>query len=291
MKRKMISFLLALAVLLTAATCAQAASVKQFTDVNEHNWYYNAVSYVTANGLFSGTTDKTFSPNRPMTRGMLVTVLGRNSKVNVADYQGNTVFRDVNSREYYAPYINWSHANDIVSGLGHDLFGPERLITREQVAAILYRYAKSINYDTTINNDDFYNFNDFDKTDDYAVEPLRWAVSCKFINGDSDGNLNPLGYSSRAMVAQILYNARSMLAGASEFAPDPDLDPDITPTPTPTPQPTPKPDVFTVYWVDSGDVYHSTRNCVSLKRSTNIRSGSVNDANKAGKQTKCKLCF
>lgn len=301
MKKRVLSFILTFSVLLTIVITAQATPIKQFSDVCERDWYCKAVNYVTSRGLFAGTSEKTFSPNQVMTRGMLVTVLGRNSKVDISEYQNGTQFSDVDYRKYYAPYISWSHSLGIVAGLNKNRFGPEYKMTREQLATFLYRYAQVSDYNTTINNDDFYTYNDYDLADDYAVVPLRWAVSHKFINGDDKGNLNPKGYASRAMVAQVLSNARLLLSHAAPaYSPDPiDPNPDITPEPTakpilspsPSPSPSPKPDPSTVYWVDNGVVYHYTEKCVSLKRSKKIRSGTIDDANRAGKYDKCNLCF
>ncbi len=247
-----------------------------------------------------------------MTRGMLVTVLGRNSHVTKADYDvAFYVFSDVKPKQYYTAYINWSHLCGIVSGVGGGRFAPDNYLTREQLVTLMYRYAKRTGNSVTFIDDSLLqNFSDSNEIPDFALDAMKWAVSRNYIQGDSKGRLDPQGLASRAMVAQILYNAEDLMSSAASApAPEPDpgvtLEPIATPTPTvkptpkptpeptpkPTPTPTPKPDIDAiVHWVSGGKVYHSTDQCPAVARSTDIRSGTVAEAIAAGKKNPCKDC-
>lgn len=250
MKKKVFSCLLAVILLLAVIIPANAVSVQQFRDVKPDAWYYDAVDYAVSNGLFSGTSATTFGPSQTMTRGMLVTVLGRNSHVTKSDYDvAFYVFSDVKPKQYYTAYINWSHLCGIVSGVGGGRFAPDNYLTREQLVTLMYRYAKRTgNSVTFIDNSLLQNFSDSNEISDFALDAMKWAVSRNYIQGDSKGRLDPQGLASRAMVAQILYNAEDLMSSAASApAPEPDpgitLEPIATPTPTvkPTPKPTPEP--------------------------------------------------
>lgn len=211
MKKKVLSVLLSAFLLIsTASLPASAASVKQFTDVKATDWFYDAVDYATSNGLFSGTSDTTFSPEQPMTRGMFVTVLGRKSGVDQSEYPG-TEFSDVKAGEYYAPYVNWAAENGIVNGTGKGKFSPNDTITREQIAKILYGYAQKTGNDTTFSVDRFNYFRDKANTSAYAVESMQWAAHHIIINGTDDAYIIPKSRATRSQVAQILLNADRIL--------------------------------------------------------------------------------
>lgn len=173
----------------------------QFTDVNENDWYYDAVKYVYVNGLMSGVSDTTFAPNANTTRGMIVTVLYRME--NQPNVTIDNSFKDVKSTDYYGNAIYWAKQNNIVSGYNSTTFAPNDNITREQMAAILYRYAayKGYSVDKT---SDLSNFNDTSNISNYALTPIKWAVSSGLISGMGDGTISPLGNASRAQIATIL---------------------------------------------------------------------------------------
>ena len=173
----------------------------QFTDVNENDWYYDAVKYVYANGLMSGVSDTTFAPNANTTRGMIVTVLYRME--NQPNVTIDNSFKDVKSTDYYGNAIYWAKQNNIVSGYNSTTFAPNDNITREQMAAILYRYAayKGYSVDKT---SDLSNFNDTSNISNYALTPIKWAVSSGLISGMGDSAISPLGNASRAQIATIL---------------------------------------------------------------------------------------
>lgn len=171
-----------------------------FTDVFENAWYYDAVNYVYEEGLITGTSDVTFEPNSPMTRGMLVTVLYR--KEGRPEVPATTKFSDVESNKYYAKPITWASEKNIVSGYKDGTFGPNDSITREQIAKVLFRYAEYKGYDVTASQS-LSNYKDASKVSSYAVKYMEWATAEGLIKG-SNGVLNPKGDATRAEIAAML---------------------------------------------------------------------------------------
>ena len=177
---------------------------RKFTDVNTSKWYHEAVDYAVVNGLFAGTSDTTFSPNESMTRGMLVAVLWRLAGRPEAKTAAS--FQDVDARQYYAEAVAWAKEKGIVAGTSDTTFSPNAKVTREQMAAILYRYAKSCGVDVS-KTADLKNFPDAGKVSDYAKDAMAWAVANGIISGSLEGGktyLEPTGNATRAQVASIL---------------------------------------------------------------------------------------
>ena len=172
-----------------------------FTDVSTSDWFYDDVAFVYENGLFSGTDSRSFSPNASMTRAMLVTVLYRLE--GEPTVTGRSSFIDVRSGAYYEKSVIWAAANGIVTGTDSTSFSPDAKVTREQLAAILYRYAQYRKLDTDASAK-LNSFTDADSVSAYASEALGWAVSEGLINGAS-GKLMPKGDATRAQVAAILH--------------------------------------------------------------------------------------
>ena len=172
-----------------------------FTDVSTSDWFYDDVAFVYKNGLFSGTDSRSFSPNASMTRAMLVTVLYRLE--GEPTVTGRSSFTDVRSGAYYEKSVIWAAANGIVTGTDSTSFSPDAKVTREQLAAILYRYAQYRKLDTDASAK-LNSFTDADSVSAYASEALGWAVSEGLINGAS-GKLMPKGDATRAQVAAILH--------------------------------------------------------------------------------------
>ena len=175
--------------------------VLPFSDVREADWFYDDVVYAYENGLFSGTSDTTFSPNASMTRAMLVTVLYRLE--GQPTVSGRSGFSDVKLNSYYEDAVTWAADNGIVNGTGATTFSPNANVTREQMAAILYRYAQYKQYGTAASAG-LNGFSDAAKVSAYAKAPLSWAVAEKLVNG-SEGRLLPTGNATRAQVAAILH--------------------------------------------------------------------------------------
>ena len=172
-----------------------------FTDVHESDWFYDDVVFAYENGLFSGTSDTTFSPNTSMTRAMLVTVLYRLEGQPAVS--GRSGFADVQYNGYYEDAVTWAADNGIVNGTSTSTFSPNANVTREQMAAILYRYAQYKQYNTTASSS-LNSFSDHTSVSGYAVASLQWSVAEKLVNG-SNGKLMPTGNATRAQVAAILH--------------------------------------------------------------------------------------
>lgn len=171
-----------------------------FRDVPEKEWFYSAVQYVYGNGIMSGTDPDLFSPNVTTTRGMIVTILYRLEGKPAATA---APFLDVSSSQYYAPAVAWASDNGIVSGYGEGLFGPEDTISREQMASILYRYARYKGYDVSASAD-LSGFTDIGTLSPYAAPAMRWANANGLVTGTTPTTLEPGGSAVRAQVASIL---------------------------------------------------------------------------------------
>ena len=174
----------------------------RFEDVRRRDWFYEDVEYVVENGLFHGTSKTTFSPNAPMTRGMLVTVLYR--LAGKPEATSASSFTDVAKEQYYAAPIAWAAENGIVGGMSQTRFAPNEQVTREQLAAIVYRFAQKQGYGTA-DAADLTGFADYSRISGYALDALRWANAEKLVNGRSETELSPQGQATRAEVAAILH--------------------------------------------------------------------------------------
>lgn len=189
---------------------AAAKSVSDFYDVPAKAWYYDAVSYAYTEGLFNGTAKGMFSPQASMTRGMFVTVIGRLYEKTYAGeiIGGDSKFSDVADSAYYAGAAAFAADNGLVNGIGGGLFAPNDNVTRGQMAAIIYSYAKLMKMDTTLSSAAKESFNampDADKAPSWAKDALIWAVGKGVIKG-KDGKLAAGDTATRAEVAQILKN-------------------------------------------------------------------------------------
>lgn len=171
-----------------------------FADVAKGSWYYEGVRYAYENGLMSGTGEGTFSPNLPTSRSMLVTILYRLAGSPAA---GSASFTDVAKGQWYADGVAWASANGVVSGYPDGSFRPNDTITREQMAAILYQYAR-IQGKLDDSRADLSIFSDLDSLSAYAKEPMSWAVAQGLFSGVSADTLAPGGSTTRAQAAVIL---------------------------------------------------------------------------------------
>lgn len=175
-----------------------------FTDVKSGNWFYDAVKYAYAQGLMTGTSATTFAPNGTMNRAMIVTVLYRLEKSPAVT--GASKFTDVPAGQWYSDTVAWAAANKIVNGYDETTFGPMNAVTREQMAAILFRYEQVKGLENVTLEENLNRFPDQNKISAYAIPALQWAVGQKIINGNADGTLDPTGTATRAQVAQIFTN-------------------------------------------------------------------------------------
>lgn len=180
-----------------------------FTDVPANEWYYSAVDFVYRNGMMSGTSGTAFSPNLPTNRAMIVSILYR---LEGSPAAGANTFPDVAPGQYYTDAVGWAAANGIVSGYSTGDFRPGDGITREQLAAILYRYAQYKGYNISASAD-LGRFPDAGNVSKYAVGPMQWAAGQGLVSGTSRGTLDPAGGASRAQAAAILMRFCQSLAG------------------------------------------------------------------------------
>ena len=168
----------------------------RFYDITMSAWYHDAVDGAVTSGLMKGESDTIFAPNKPLTRAMLATILYR---VSGDKAQHSHPFTDVPSGRWFSDAIAWAYESGVVNGTSDGTFSPDDNVTREQAAAMLYRFAgcPTASGDVTA-------FSDAAKISGYAVEPLRWAVGEGIINGKSEYTLDPLGTATRAEIAKIM---------------------------------------------------------------------------------------
>jgi hypothetical protein len=175
-----------------------------FEDIRESDWFYDDVAYVYLEGLMFGTDETLFGPNAPVTRGMLVTILGRRYGVDADEYKGDS-FTDVDGAQYYAPYIKWAAENEIVLGVGDGRFAPDMRVSRQDFAVILYRYADFTGdgirgaFATRIP------FADTADISDYATEAIMWASRKGVVTGKPNNLFDPAGGATRAEAAAMLH--------------------------------------------------------------------------------------
>lgn len=173
-----------------------------FKDVALEDWFYEAIKYAYENDLFEGTSSTTFTPNGTMTRAMMVTVLYRLAGEPAA---GNNKFTDVPDGTWYTDAVSWAAANEIVSGIGNNLFAPNEDITREQMAAILYRYCQRYNIELpTVRISGA--FADYSSINNWAKEAVEAMYKAEVLNGKGNNIFDPQGNATRAEVAQMFMN-------------------------------------------------------------------------------------
>ena len=182
----------------------QPVSDNPFDDVEPDDWYYDDVSYAVENGLFNGTTDTTFDPNGIITRAMLVTVLYR-AEGN-PEVTNTAAFEDVDTKAYYAQAVAWGQQNGIIKGYSETEFAPDQNIIREQIAAIMHRYAKYKGIDTTEEElTDILSYSDYNDISEYAVPSVKYVVGSGLMKGKTNATFNPADNATRAEIAAILH--------------------------------------------------------------------------------------
>ena len=184
------------------AKWVKEANVSSFVDVSVSDWFVGDVEYVFANGLMDGVGGGAFAPYQNTSRAMIVTVLWRMEGKPVND--SVLSFTDVPSGQWYTEAIRWAADKGIVTGYSAQVFGPNDSITREQLAAILYRYAGYKGHDVS-SRADLHGFTDLNKVSAWARDALSWANGKGLINGMPDGTLDPLGKANRCQTAAILH--------------------------------------------------------------------------------------
>lgn len=181
-----------------------------FADVSPNAWYFEAVSFVYDRGLMEGTSNYAFSPDADLSRGMLAAILYR--MAGSPEVSGYSTFGDVPTTAYYARAIAWAQDHGIVTGVSAESYKPDSPVTREQLVAILSRYAQYKGYETSVSYDYLSTYGDASSASAYAREALNWAVARGVIDGQSGGVLAPTATASRAEVAQVLMNYLAVYA-------------------------------------------------------------------------------
>ena len=171
-----------------------------FSDIANH-WAEDDIRFVVERGLFNGTSEGTFSPNVEMTRATFVMVLGRLAGVDVSSYTQSS-YSDVKSNAYYMGYVEWATQNNLVNGIGNGKVGPEQAISREQVAVILSKYAKTFGYKLPMNQAE-YQFADSNKISTWAKEAVKEVQMAGIMSAKKGNNFDPKGMASRAEVATV----------------------------------------------------------------------------------------
>ena len=174
-----------------------------FDDVDDGDWFADAVRFVYENGMMNGVSETDFAPHAATSRSMIVTILYRLEGEPVVDDAMD--FTDVAGDAYYAEAVRWAASEGIVGGYGGGLFGADDAVTREQLAAILYRYAVYKGYDVSIGEDtNILSYADFADLSEYAIPAMQWACGAGIVNGTSESTLTPQGEATRAQVAAML---------------------------------------------------------------------------------------
>lgn len=176
--------------------------VPNFTDINGH-WAKEHILFAVSRGLFSGTSETTFSPNTTLTRGMFVTALGRLAGINPADYQ-NRKFTDVKADAYYAPYVNWAASKGIVGGTTSTTFAPDSNITREQMAVIMKNYADKMGYSIP-KTLEAVTFADNAQISSWAKDAVKAMQQAGVLSGKENNRFDPQGNATRAEAATVLH--------------------------------------------------------------------------------------
>lgn len=184
-----------------SAYFAPAASALPFNDVAYTSWYYDAVKFVYDKGIMDGVSYYKFAPDATITRGMVVTMLWRMAG---EPYEAAAGFTDVAAGRYYTTAVAWAARNGIVEGMTATTFAPDQAITREQLASILYRYAKWLGFSGY--GSDISGYTDAGKVSSYAYDAMSWAVRSGVVTGTSAKVLDPQGTASRAAAAQMFMN-------------------------------------------------------------------------------------
>lgn len=184
-----------------SATVKIINNAKDFTDTEKH-WAKDAIDFVSSRGLFSGTSENSFTPNVTMTRGMLVTVLHR---LENEEKSNGEIFSDVSAGAYYSTAVSWASNKGIVSGTGNGGFSPDQSITREQLAVMVYQYAKLAGADVTNSaTNSASQFTDSNQVSPWAKDAMNYVVNAGIVSGKSKGVLDPKGTATRAEVSAIL---------------------------------------------------------------------------------------
>jgi len=221
-RKRAITLFLSLVMLLGLLSAGASAAELPFTDVSPDAWYYSGVSFAYNAKLMNGTGGTTFDPDGDTTRGMFVTILYRMAgSPSVSGTAGNIT--DVRENDYFYSSVRWALSNGIVTGYSDHTFRPNNIVSRQEMAVFLYRYAKLNDQDMTARQD-LSKFTDSDRVGSWAREEMSWAVANKLITGVTSTALDPGGKASRAQVATISMRLDALINGTPVPPPTPPTD-------------------------------------------------------------------
>ena len=177
-----------------------------FVDVNKSDWYYDSIKFAYENKLFSGISDTEFAPQNMMTRAMLVTVLYRaEGEPDMENEIWGYPFADVDAESWYGKAVYWARKNGVVNGVTENDFAPDSNITREQIAAIMFRFAKYKGYDVSVGeNTNILSYTDAESISEYAISAMQYAVGSGLTKGKTETSINPQDNATRSEIAAIL---------------------------------------------------------------------------------------
>ena len=176
----------------------------KFSDLDITKWYHHDTDYVIEKGIFKGTTETTFAPDDNITRAMMITVLYRAE--GEPDITGEATFEDIDENAYYTKAVVWGQHSGIIKGYSETEYAPEQYITREQIAAIMHRYAEYKGYDVSVGeNTNILSYDDFENISEYAIPSMQWAVGGGMIKGRTESTLSPEAFATRVEIAAMLH--------------------------------------------------------------------------------------
>ncbi|MBQ7109180.1 MAG: InlB B-repeat-containing protein [Clostridia bacterium] len=175
-----------------------------FDDLDITKWYHHDTDYVIENDIFRGTTENTFTPDGNITRGMMITVLYRAE--GEPEVTGKATFQDIDEKAYYAKAVLWGQKTGIIKGYSETEYAPEQPVLREEIAAIMHRYAQYKGYDVSVGeNTNILSYDDFDNISEYAIASVQWAVGRGIIKGRTEKTLDPHDFATRVEIAAMLH--------------------------------------------------------------------------------------
>ncbi len=213
-KRKLLSLLLIFSMVLTSLPIriqanepvhedlVESTAPNFFSDVNDSDWFYESAFYVWSNGLFQGIGEHEFSPQGSMTRAMFITVLGRMAEIDTASFTEISLFRDVEAKQWYTPYVQWATKLGITTGIGNDQFDPEGLISREQMAVMTVRFFEAMGIPLPEPQREGVP-SDWDDVEEYAKDAVQKLWQAGMLQGDENGQINPQQQANRAEAATL----------------------------------------------------------------------------------------
>ena len=219
---------------------AEYIATREFMDLLPSQWFYEDVYDAYDRGLFNGFSTEVFAPYNSMTRGMMITVLGRLANVDIKEYEDVEIpFTDVAATAYYTPFIAWAYTTGVTTGTTATTFEPNLPVTREQAATFLARYLKYIEVTLPDCDNPSTSYSDAAKITDYAVASIQEMSRCGIFRGDTDGKFRPKDKITRAEAATTFLRLANGLEDLNK--PEPDPEPSVSPSPEPDPEPSVSP--------------------------------------------------